>query len=202
MAVMMSMRPRKRTAKPPPAKRTASPDEAVLVEIRRRAEAGRALSSGANRGDWLYAAAVRFFGSWGAAVEQAGFDYGQSKLAALTADQVLDRIRRLAADDGAARAGDHPIVAAGAIRHFGGWNEAFDAAGCRPPERRTWTNEAVLAAVRADRAAGLPVNSVAMARRNGKLYVAGRRRFGSWAATLAAADAAAPRGPRGDRTRR
>lgn len=95
----MSVPTRKRTAKPPPAKRTGSPDEAVLVEIRRRAEAGRALSSGANRGDWLYAAAVRFFGSWGAAVEQAGFDYGQSKLAALTADQVLDRIRRLAADD-------------------------------------------------------------------------------------------------------
>ena len=180
-----------------------SPDEAVLVEIRRRATAGRALNSGANRGDWLYAAAVRFFRSWGAAVAKAGFDYGESKAAALTADEVLDRIRRLAAiDGGTLRAGDHPIVASGARRHFGGWNAAFEAAGCRPPETLTWPNAAVVAAVRADLAAGLPVNSVAMARRNGKLYVAGRRRFGSWAAALAAAHAATPPGPRGGRSRR
>lgn len=166
--------------------------QAVLDELRRRAAAGHPLNSGANRGDWLYAAAITFFGSWGAAVTAAGFDYGAEKQAALSAEDVLKRIRRLATTAGETlRAGNHPLVAAGARRHFGGWKAAFDAAGCTPPEYRTWTSAAVVAAIREDVANGLPVNSVAMVRRNGKLYVAGRRRFGSWAAALAAAEEAA-----------
>ena len=163
--------------------------EKALVEIRRRAAAGKSLSSGANRGDWLYAAAVRFFGSWGGAIAQAGFNYGHEKQAALTADEVLDRIRRLAAAEGKKlRAGDHPIVAAGARRHFGGWKPAFEAAGCAPPENLTWTKDAVIAAIRDDVANGLPVNSARIMRRNANLYVAGRRRFGTWAAALIAAN--------------
>jgi len=136
------------------------------------------------------------------AVAKAGFDYGASKTAALTADEVLGRIRRLASDGGTLRAGDHPIVASGARRHFGGWTAAFEAAGCERPEGHTWTKAAVVAAVRADLAAGLPVNAGAVVRRNGKLYGAGRRRFGTWEATLAAAQAAIPPGPRGRRPRR
>ncbi|MEJ7600103.1 MAG: hypothetical protein WKG01_19500 [Kofleriaceae bacterium] len=160
-----------------------------MVEIRRRSAAGKSLSSGANRGDWLYAAAVRFFGSWGAAVEKAGFDYGEQKQGALSADEVLERIRRLAAADGEPlRAGDHSIVAAGARRHFGGWKRAFEAAGCTPPETLTWTKDAVVAAIRDDIANGLPVNSARTMRRNANLYVAGRRRFGTWAAALIAAN--------------
>ncbi len=173
-----------------PAKRKQQPEEA-LVEIRRRAAAGKSLSSGANRGDWLYAAAVRFFGSWGAAIERAGFNYGDEMQAALSADEVLDRIRTLAATEGKTlRAGDHPIVAAGARRHFGGWKTAFEAAGCAPPETLTWTKDAVIAAIRDEVAKGLPVNSARIMRRNANLYVAGRRRFGTWAAALIAAKAA------------
>ncbi len=172
-----------------PAKKKQQPEEA-LVEIRRRAAAGKSLSSGANRGDWLYAAALRFFGTWGAAIEQAGFNYGDEKQAALSADEVLDRIRKLAVTEGKAlRAGEHPIVAAGARRHFGGWKAAFEAAGCAPPETLTWTKDAVIAAIRDDVAKGQPVNSARIMRRNANLYVAGRRRFGTWAAALIAAKA-------------
>lgn len=170
-----------------PAKKKQQPEDA-LAEIRRRAAAGKSLRSGANRGDWLYAAAVRFFGSWGAAIEQAGFNYGDEKQVGLSANEVLDRIRKLAVTDGKAlRAGEHPIVAAGARRHFGGWKAAFEAAGCAAPETLTWTKEAVIAAIRDDVAKGLPVNSARIMRRNANLYVAGRRRFGSWAAALSAA---------------
>ena len=137
----------------------------------------------------MYAAAVRFFGSWGAAVEKAGFNYGEHKQGGLSADEVLERIRRLATADGEPlRAGDHPIVAAGARRHFGGWKPAFEAAGCTPPETLTWTKDAVVAAIRDDIANGLPVNSARIMRRNANLYVAGRRRFGTWAAALIAAN--------------
>ena len=184
-----------------PAKKKQQPEEA-LVEIRRRAAAGTSLSSGANRGDWLYAAAVRFFGSWGAAIERAGFNYGDEKQAALSADEVLDRIRTLAVTEGETlRAGDHPIVAAGARRHFGGWKAAFEAAGCAPPETLTWTKDAVIAAIRDEVAKGLPVNSARIMRRNANLYVAGRRRFGSWAAALIAAKAV-PRSTRSGSPRR
>src|SRR5436853_581762 len=48
------------------------PDD-VVAEIRRRRKVGHRLISGANRGNWLYAAAVRRFGSWGAAVDAAGY---------------------------------------------------------------------------------------------------------------------------------
>ena len=183
-------------------KKQQQPEEA-LVEIRRRAAAGKSLSSGANRGDWLYAAAVRFFGSWGAAIEQAGFNYGDEKQAALSADEILDRIRKLAVTEGKAlRAGDHPIVAAGARRHFGGWKAAFEAAGCAPPETLTWTKDAVIAAIRDDVAKGLPVNSARIMRRDANLYVAGRRRFGSWAAALTAAKAVSPRSAKSGSRRR
>jgi hypothetical protein len=45
----------------------------------------------------------------------------------------------------------------------------------------------VLDEIRAEQASGLPINSVAIMKRNKSLYVAGRRRFGCWAAALEAA---------------
>src|SRR5690606_20583841 len=112
---------------------------------------------------------------------------------ALSADEVLDRIRKLADTEGTAlRAGEHPIVAAGARRHFGGWKAAFEAAGCAAPQHLTWTREAVIAAIRDDAATGLPVNSARIMPSNANLYVAGRRRFGTWAAALSAAKYRSP----------
>ncbi len=56
--------------------KSASGDEAkrVIKEIQRRGKKHQPLNSGANR-DWLYAAAVRAFGSWAKAINAAGFDY-------------------------------------------------------------------------------------------------------------------------------
>jgi hypothetical protein len=47
---------------------TETKADPVVKEIRARAAQGMSLASGANRGDWLYAAAVLAFGSWGKAV--------------------------------------------------------------------------------------------------------------------------------------
>ncbi len=60
----------------------------LVKEIRRRARAGKPLNSGANRGDWLHAAAINYHGSWGAAVEAAGFRYEDIKIRPFTADEV------------------------------------------------------------------------------------------------------------------
>ena len=89
--------------------RHGTPDEfrhQVLEEIDRRASLGHPLNSGANRGDWLYAAAVRFFGSWGAAVEAAGRSYSKVRLRDFSPEDVLNRICDLAAAAQPLRAGN------------------------------------------------------------------------------------------------
>jgi DNA-binding XRE family transcriptional regulator len=165
----------------------------VLDELKRRARQGRALNSGANRGDWLYAAAVVHFGSWGAAVEAAGFAYSAIKIKPLTEQDVVRQIRALVATGDALYACDHRTLASAARRIFGSWNEAIVAAGSEVPDRRTWTRETVAEAIREGVKQGLPMNAVAVVERHEGLYKAGRGLFGSWAAAF---DAATMRGTR------
>src|SRR5262245_8673164 len=110
-----------------------SSPEAVLDALRRRSDAGRRLSSGDNRGDWLYAAACRFFGSWKAAVESAGFYYLDMRRINLTAEDVLYDICRIAAKSESLRSSRHTSLAEGARRHFGSWKAAVEAGGCTLP---------------------------------------------------------------------
>ncbi len=164
----------------------------MLVEIRRRAAAGRPLNSGANRGDWLYANAVRFFGSWGQAVEAAGFRYDHVKLRNLSRAEVLRRLRALVGRGEPVLATRHPQLRQAAGNYFASWKEALVAAGADPTDGRKWTRATVAAAIARDIALGLPVNSVAMVKGNEGLYAAGRRRFGSWAKAVEAATRTGP----------
>ena len=163
----------------------------VVDELRRRAGRGQSLASGANRGDWLYAAAVKHFGSWGGAVLAAGFEYDDIKSRPLRADEVTREIQRLAAAGERLVASGHRHLAAGAVLHFGSWRAAMDAAQCQP-EPLKWAPERVIEKIRKAQAAGLRVNSVAVMKRDRNLYMAGRRRFGTWAAALEAARGDAP----------
>jgi len=163
----------------------------VLDELRRRAGRGQSLGSGANRGDWLYAAAVKLFGSWGAAVEAAGFAYDDIKSRPLRGEEVVREIQGLAAKGERLLATAHPHLATAAVRHFGSWRAAMDAAHCQPPPLK-WSPERVIEKINKALAARLRVNSVAVMKRDLNLYMAGRRRFGTWAAALEAAGAAAP----------
>ena len=109
----------------------------VIDELKRRAAEGRPLNSGANRGDWLYAAAVLRFGSWGAAVEAAGFDYAAIKIRPMTEEEVVAQIRALSVPGDQLGARDQPKLATSALRIFGSWNDAIVAAGCEIPDQRT-----------------------------------------------------------------
>lgn len=161
--------------------------ERVLVELQRRSKRGRPLNSGANRGDWLYAAAVACFGSWGKAVKAAGFDYRTIKLRPLGKKELLAMLREQVSSGAPmlARAQDAGVAAA-ARRLFGSWKRAVQAAGGRSGPTK-WTPAAVIAGIRAEIAQGLPVNSAQILDRNQNLYAAGRRRFGNWDAALKAA---------------
>lgn len=166
--------------------------ETVLVELRRRARRGKSLGSGANRGDWLYAAACLHFGSWGAAVAAAGFDYDEIKTRPMTAEEVTCRIQELATSGDRLVATAHPKLARAALCHFGTWKKALSAAGHADANLK-WTKERVIEGIRSRQEQGKPVNSVQMMKHDKNLYAAGRRRFGDWATALdAALEGAAP----------
>lgn len=160
--------------------------EEVLEELRQRAARGGSLRSGANRGDWLYAAAVKRFGSWSAALAAAGFDYGTIKRRPLTAEEVLAELRRLIASSERVRADGHKSLARAAALHFGSWREALTAAG-HPEAGLEWPRQRVIDAIRSRLAKGEPVNPAQVLRQDANLYAAARRRFGTWEAALASA---------------
>jgi hypothetical protein len=160
--------------------------EQVIAELQRRARKGFPLNSGYNRGDWLYAGAVKSFGSWGKAVKAAGFDYEAIKIRPLTAREAIEQIQALAAARKCLRAGDHGKLWHAAIRHFGSWKKALAKAGCNDVHL-LWTKERVIERIRTRQAKGQPVNSAQIMDLDRYLYAAGRRRFGSWAAALEAA---------------
>lgn len=159
----------------------------VLDEIRRRAEGGLPLNSGANRGDWVYAAACRFFGSWGRAVEAAGVHYESVKQAGLSRGELLVRIRK-AAEERPLVASEHKFLRSNATRLFGSWRKAVKAAGCAVPSKKTWSKERVIEVIAADIQRGLPLTTLAVIARNEPLYGAARREFGSWRKALRAVD--------------
>jgi hypothetical protein len=161
--------------------------ERVIDELRERAERGHPLNSGANRGDWLYAAAMLAFGSWRNAVVAAGFSYDDIKIRPYTKAETIAMLKPLVATGAPilSKEQEGRLVAA-AHRHFGGWDEAMKAAG-GDARARKWTRQRVLDRIREDRARGLKLNAVAVHRRDTNLYQAGRRRFGTWAAALEAA---------------
>jgi len=156
----------------------------VTTELKRRARKGLPLNSGANRGDWLYAMAVKLFGSWGGAVKAAGFDYGPIKLRGpLTAKAVIEQIKALAASKKRLLATDHGRLARAAVDHFGSWRKALKKTG-HDDANLLWTGERVVEHIKMTWAKGLPVNSAQIMYQNRNLYSAGRRRFGTWAAAL------------------
>lgn len=160
----------------------------VVAEIKARAARGHPLNSGANRGDWLFAAALRFFGAWAGALEAAGFDAEQHRLRNFERREVLRRIR-LAAEAGQslAQAASVSILVRSAQKHFRTWARAVKAAGFEVPlPARLWTQEKVVARIQQDVRDGLRVNAAAVCSERGGLYHAGRKLFGTWRGALRA----------------
>jgi len=80
---------------------------------------------------------------------------------------------------------DDSGLAAAGRKWFGSWPDAVLAAGLQPKVRRTWSRESVLEAIRDWRRRGLPLADVWTDDKG--LYLAARRRFGSWCDALLAA---------------
>jgi hypothetical protein len=178
--------------------------ERIILEIRRLQRQGVDLSHSAakRRHQYLVVAARRteHLGSWRAAVQAAGFDYGAvSKHESWTKDKIVARIRELQRRGGAlshqeAKQSQPSLVsAASSPRFFGSWARAVDAAGLdydSVRKTRRWTKDRIVQTIRKLYQEGRPLNNSSMRRIGYRGMMAAARRpafFGSWEAAIRAA---------------
>ena len=146
----------------------------------------------------LLRAATRYFGSWKAAVEEAGIGYEEiRKYKTWTRERILDRIRELN-KKGEDLSWRHvstvvdPQLAAAATKrkHFGSWRAAIEAAGLKYGDIRRyqeWNEQAVINKLQQLHAQGKDLNAKSMEELDITLITAARRRFDSWDKALTAA---------------
>lgn len=81
----------------------------------------------------LYGAAVRYFGSWMAAIEKAGFDYSsvlkRKRPGYWSRAKIIEEIRGLEHRNSGNVRRSHAALYNAALRVFGSWKEAVDEAG-------------------------------------------------------------------------
>lgn len=110
----------------------------IAYELRARAKDGQAMNSGALQAEdpGLHAAAVRHFGSYDAALRAAKVNPAEvRRRKSWSEDQVIKALRQIGrsvgrVSDSAIRA-EHPALYGAAVRLFGSFTRARDAAGIR-----------------------------------------------------------------------
>lgn len=128
--------------------------ENAVEAIRHRHESGHSLRATNREDPALYAAAKRLFGNWTKAREAAGFPVQRQP--SLPADEMLRQIAALASDRKALtelRESNRQVYNS-AIRHFGSWLGACQAAGVPVTPLNSWTKEKLIAAIQKRHADG------------------------------------------------
>ena len=139
----------------------------------------------------LFVAAIRHYRNWGRAIQAAGLDAeAVSRKRTWTVQRVIQTIHKLdlqgvALNHGSVRKLDQgPIQAARKL--LGSWDNALQAAGYDPANvrlvRRPWTKSEVIAAIRAQAAAGGPLTQNGMHPQS--VRFAAIRLFGSFNAAV------------------
>ncbi len=178
--------------------------ERIIREIQRLRRDGADLShSGAKRRcQYLVVTARRaeHFGTWQAAVQAAGLDYGTvRKHESWTQEKIVARIRELQrqgeplSHQEAKRSWPSLVSAASSPRFFGSWARAVEAAGLPYDSvRKTtrWTRDKIVQTIQRLYNEGRPLNNSSMRRIGYRGMMAAARRataFGSWEAAIRAA---------------
>ncbi len=174
--------------------------EAIATEIARLHKASEDLSYAvvAQKHVALLRAATRYYGSWRAAVEQAGIPYDDvRKYQTWSRERILARIQELHAQ-GIDLSWRHvstqvdPQLAAAATKsqHFGSWRAAIKAAGLDYGSIRRyqqWDEQTIIAKLKELHEKGVSLNAKSMEETDITLITAARRRFDSWHCALQAA---------------
>lgn len=146
----------------------------------------------------LLRAATRYFGSWRAAVQQAGINYeGIRRYKTWTSERIIDRIKELNSQ-GVDLSWRHistkvdPQLAAAATKrkHFGSWRGAIEAAGLSYASirrYRQWSDAEIIRQIKELHSQGRDLNAKSMEEMDITLITAARRRFDSWHKALEAA---------------
>jgi hypothetical protein len=139
----------------------------------------------------IYAAAERIFGSWGKAIEAAGLDYSLiKKYKTWTKQSVLDEIRRLHKEGepifSQNAQNNHKSLYMAALKRFGSWGKAVQAAGINYREirlRRSMTREEIKKAIIELYRKGTDLSYTNMRANYQYLLAAGMKKLGhgSWA---------------------
>jgi hypothetical protein len=115
--------------------------EKVLSRLRRLSD----LSAKKNQRDHadLYGAAIRYFGSWKIAVERAGFNYSEivkrKSPGQWSQERIIEKIGNLREKNSNSVRQAHCDLYSAAIRQFGSWKSAIEAAGFKYQDiRRDW----------------------------------------------------------------
>jgi len=169
------------------------------IESLRETGADLSYSGAAAARPALHRAATRLFGSWQAALIEAGVNPEMIRRRRCWTDEaILEKLRQMAARGAdfswtAVASGPDRALAAAAVKkcRFGSWQAALCAAGVAETTAvrriRRWDARTVEAAISRRRLEGLPLNAKAVEREEPSLFAAARRRFGSWNAALMAA---------------
>ncbi len=164
----------------------------IVAAIRRRRRAGEPLGySGMPHS--LRRGADRRFGSWRAALEAAGVDPESAgcRPRPWTRKEVLALLRKRRDSGASLRRSDllswSSRFVDAAVRHFGSWLEALEAADVPCERANRWNRRRVVREIRRLRAAGRPLNSYAVQKHSRRLWHAAWFHLGSWDAALRAA---------------
>jgi hypothetical protein len=150
----------------------------------------------------LRRAGDNYYGSWQAAIERAGLDYGSIRLrrAGRDPDELLGELRQLAQDrPEATRVEIYSLPIAQSVKYsFGSLEAGLRAAGLvgwpRLEHQRTPDRTVTVEMVRARHAMGRPMTPSSVHKADARLYRAARRHFGSWDRAVEAAGLPIQRG--------
>ncbi|MBI2605005.1 MAG: hypothetical protein HYW49_02875 [Deltaproteobacteria bacterium] len=130
--------------KPDPSRRKKWTRKTVIEELRAAENLSAKHQQGIN--PKLYGAAVRHFGSWRAAVEAAGFKYqkvvGRRLPGYWNRERCIKAIDRLSERHSSHVRRQKPALYSAALRIFGSWQAAIEAAGYDYQSiRKGWVDE-------------------------------------------------------------
>ena len=180
-----------------PAKRSYrhwSRDE-VVREIRSMAARGAQLNSGhiARTFPALAYAARKYLGSWEAAIEAAGLDYGGVRRKNFwNRRRVVERIKELNRDGKPLHVSlaerEYRGLVGAATTYFGSWNKAIRAAGldyAKIKRQKEWSKREIVREIRRMRREGVELGTTIPIRKKYRiLHAAAVRYFGSWAEAM------------------
>lgn len=186
----------------------------VISEIKELEQSGVDLRHGSVQEQYkrLVSAAIRYFGSWRAAVEAAGVDYEElrksseelrlQKIGKWSQERILEEITALTKKSEDLRAvvvkNKYPALFSAAVspRYFGNWRQAVTAAGVdydevlaksprgRPRRTDVWHAGLILEKIRDMQNSGASLEPEAVSSKFPRFLRLATRRFGSWHAAV------------------